>query len=276
MKGRRSLVLLTFATASLLGMRADAQNDPRPMEAKAACAAGDVQKGVALLAQLYAETNDPTWVFNQGRCYQENGQRDNALQRFREYLRKGDALPTEYRKKAEEHVRQLSQEPEPPPTSASSDVPVTPPAVAPEPPPSAPPAAADVSTEAGRLAAPWYTRKLYIGSAALAAGGVLGLVGGMVYSFKSRSLQKDFDARPKDAPGTLPYETWKKEQDQASSYRTRQWLGYTTAALCFAGAGAVLFLAERERREEQPTGASLGFAPVMGPGLGGGLFTVAF
>ena len=60
-----------FVCCVLVGPMAQAQDsglDPRVGEAKTACAAGDLQKGIRLLAELYTATNDPIWVFNQGRC----------------------------------------------------------------------------------------------------------------------------------------------------------------------------------------------------------------
>jgi hypothetical protein len=60
--------------------------------AKKACAVGDFQKGVDLLADLFIESNDPTYVYNQGRCYQQNNKCEQALNRFYEYQRKARDL----------------------------------------------------------------------------------------------------------------------------------------------------------------------------------------
>jgi hypothetical protein len=60
----------------------------REKAAKKACAAGDYKEGVEILAGLYVDTDDPTYVYNQGRCYQQNHQWRSAVDRFREYLRK--------------------------------------------------------------------------------------------------------------------------------------------------------------------------------------------
>jgi len=56
--------------------------------AKTACLAGDYAKGVALLAEIYVDTNNPIYIFNQGRCFQQNGRYEDAVLRFREYQRK--------------------------------------------------------------------------------------------------------------------------------------------------------------------------------------------
>jgi hypothetical protein len=58
--------------------------------AQKACLAGDPAKGVEILAELYVDTNDITWIFNQGRCYEQNRRYEDAIGRFREFLVKGE------------------------------------------------------------------------------------------------------------------------------------------------------------------------------------------
>jgi tetratricopeptide (TPR) repeat protein len=62
--------------------------DAKKRAAKTACLAGDYSKGVALLAEIYVDTNNPIYLFNQGRCFQQNGRYEEAVTRFREYQRK--------------------------------------------------------------------------------------------------------------------------------------------------------------------------------------------
>lgn len=71
----------------------NAVDDPRIVQARKACLAGDVQQGIRVLADLYVATDDPIWIFNQGRCYQQNNQPSNALARFKEFLRKSKGGP---------------------------------------------------------------------------------------------------------------------------------------------------------------------------------------
>jgi hypothetical protein len=66
--------------------------ETRAKAAKKACLLGDVEKGSEILADLYVETNDPTYVYNQGRCLEQNGRNDQALLRFKEYQRKAQGL----------------------------------------------------------------------------------------------------------------------------------------------------------------------------------------
>ena len=49
--------------------------------AKKACITGDYRKGIDILGDLFVETNDATYVFNQGRCFQQNHRWEEALDR---------------------------------------------------------------------------------------------------------------------------------------------------------------------------------------------------
>ena len=82
-------------------------DDPRPREARAACAAGEIQKGIRILADLYADDEDLTWVYNQGRCYQQNGWADEAIERFQEYLRRARDITPAERGEVEKFIAEL-------------------------------------------------------------------------------------------------------------------------------------------------------------------------
>ena len=62
--------------------------ESRERAAKRACLVGDVEKGAGILADLYVDTNDANYIYNQGRCFEQNGKNDQAVLRFKEYLRK--------------------------------------------------------------------------------------------------------------------------------------------------------------------------------------------
>ena len=61
--------------------------------AKRACLNGDPIRGVQILTELYLSTNDPTYIYNQGRCFEQNNRYEEAIARFREYLRKVTDTP---------------------------------------------------------------------------------------------------------------------------------------------------------------------------------------
>jgi hypothetical protein len=66
--------------------------ESKERSAKKACLLGDVNKGADILADLYVETNDPVYIYNQGRCFEQNGKDEQAVLRFKEYLRKDSNL----------------------------------------------------------------------------------------------------------------------------------------------------------------------------------------
>jgi len=55
----------------------------REKAAKKACLLGEVTKGAEILADLYVETNNPVYIYNQGRCFEQNGKNDQAVLRFK-------------------------------------------------------------------------------------------------------------------------------------------------------------------------------------------------
>jgi hypothetical protein len=59
---------------------------------------------VSILAELYVETNDPTYLFNQGRCYEQNVRYVEAAERFREYLRKAPKLSDSEKAEVDKHI----------------------------------------------------------------------------------------------------------------------------------------------------------------------------
>src|SRR6185436_5837114 len=85
--------------------QARAQGDPRETEARRECLAGRYQRGIDLLAALFTDTRDPNHIFNQGRCYEQNNRPDEAISRFREYLRKAPSLPPAEAAEVQAHIR---------------------------------------------------------------------------------------------------------------------------------------------------------------------------
>jgi tetratricopeptide (TPR) repeat protein len=106
--------------------------------AKKACATGDFAKGVDLLADLYVESNDISWVYNQGRCYQQNNRWEQAISRFREYLRKAKDISDSERAETERQIAECelsmgkTSQVAPPPVAVTSPVPVSQPEARPQ------------------------------------------------------------------------------------------------------------------------------------------------
>jgi hypothetical protein len=111
--------------------------------AKKACVVGDYKTGADKLGDLYVETNDPTLLYNQARCYEQNNQNQQAIDRFREYLRKTAAqLAPETRAEVEQHIaeckaRMKEEEKTTIPTEATVVSPAPPPSLPPTPDPAA-------------------------------------------------------------------------------------------------------------------------------------------
>jgi tetratricopeptide (TPR) repeat protein len=85
---------MTFLKCSVLVVvvlvadNASAKNvEDKERTARTACLAGDYAKGVAILSELFVETQDAGFIYNQGRCFEQNHRYDDAISRFQEYLR---------------------------------------------------------------------------------------------------------------------------------------------------------------------------------------------
>jgi hypothetical protein len=111
--------------------------DPRPGVAKKACIAGELQKAIPLLADLYTDTNDPIWIFNQGRCYQQNAEPTKASSRFKEFLRKYQgSQDDEIVRNAQKYINEIDtevQQKQAAAAAAAAPVDTTPPPPNPEP-----------------------------------------------------------------------------------------------------------------------------------------------
>lgn len=85
----KSLLMVLFATSLALSPTAASgqPQDPREAQARKDCLTGRVESGAALLAELFAETANANFIFNQARCYEQNGRYEDAINRFREYVR---------------------------------------------------------------------------------------------------------------------------------------------------------------------------------------------
>jgi len=191
MSSRIVLLVWLLSCASLSPAYAKAKPEAPDKAAKKACAAGDYRTGVDLLAELYVSSDDPTWVFNQGRCYEQNHRWTEAIDRFREYLRKAPKLSADVRTEVEKHIAdcKLFIEEEaaknaPPPQPTPTPPPPGP--TAPPPPvvvvqPPAPPPAADAHPGAALR-----TTGIVVGAVGIATlGAAIGL------NLKANSLADD-------------------------------------------------------------------------------------
>jgi hypothetical protein len=238
-----------------------ASEESRERAAKKACLAGDVAKGVAILADLYVRTEDPVFIFNQGRCFEQNGRYQDAIVRFREFLQKHQDAGHSSDPGAEQHIAKCQalldaqgqrERPAPnavpaPPAAQPSVAAAPAPLVAAPAPAAAPPAPATASAvpsagagpaagtvaaspEPGQRARPAGAGLRAAGIAA-AAVGVAGVVTGIALNLKANSIASELET-------DRPY--LRSREDTRRSYETWGWVGYGVGGACLAG-GAILY-----------------------------------
>jgi hypothetical protein len=95
-----AMVLPLLLASAALGQA----QDPREMQARKDCLKGNYTSGTALLADLFAETSNENFIYNQARCYEQNGRPDEAIQRFREYLRVACNIAADDKADVEHHI----------------------------------------------------------------------------------------------------------------------------------------------------------------------------
>jgi len=237
--------------------------------ARAACLDGNYTEGVAILSKLFVETKDPTYIFNQGRCFEQNRRYEDAISRFQEYLRAGHkTLEANDKAEAEQHVsdcrEMLAQErgTSPPPSSAQPIVASPAPLVSPEPAQPTPepqpmisePAPKPASTGAG----------LRIGGIAVASFGVVAAGVGLAFNLKANSTVNDmYNA----ADG------YTKESNR-KNYETVAWVGYGVGAACVV-TGAILYAVGRKAKSSHSSD-DVALIPMVGQTHAGAALAGAF
>jgi hypothetical protein len=242
-----------------------AREQSRERQAKKACLSGDYLQGVSILADLFVETEDPVFLYNQGRCYEQNVRYVEAAERFREYLRKAGRLTVEDKAEVDKHIADCEAAaaknrprtvagtppaPEQPPVSAAP-APMSPP-----PPPIRPVATANnESPSATALPGPhpWQHTAKWVATGAAAA--FLGL--GVVEHVRYYSKNKDYN----DNPACGVAGQCRDLADAADTAQIVAIVGYSAAAVA-AGLAVTFWLTDSPRAQSaQPTGISLVCSP---------------
>lgn len=280
---RKTIVLVALACLALPAVALAAAKDSKERVAKTACLAGDMAKGVALLAELYVSTNDAVYLFNQGRCFEQNGKYEEAMVRFREYQQKKADAGSAPDPEAEKHITKCQalldkQKPATAaPTAAATPVAAAVPVEkAPAVEPAAPnpvseaksevasaPKAETAETAAG--AAPG--SGLRIAGITAAAVGVAGIATGVILNLKANSLAKDLEA----ANGSSTTLYARSKESSRSSYQTWGWVAYGAGAACLAGGTILYYLGYRQGQSVQ-----VAFMPTIGSGNVGAALQGAF
>jgi len=250
------LVLFSVLLSTRVG-RAES-NSAKEREARTACLAGDYTLGVRLLSELFVSSKDPGFIYNQARCFEQNSRYQEAIGRFREYLRAGKNLSAEERADAEKHIadcKELLASEKPRAAQAplaSASQPETENATAAERPSTTVHQTNPAAGSPGLRTA---------GIATASAGGAV-LVAGIIFNLKSNSLAQDL----KKTDGF----TLGKESDR-KSYATLTWLGYGVGAACVAS-GAILYLLGSRSTGE----GTVALLPSFAPGQAGAIVKGAF
>jgi tetratricopeptide (TPR) repeat protein len=236
--------------------------DSRERAARKACLSGDYAKGVEILSDLFLDSKNPTYIYNQGRCYEQNNHFDEALSRFREYLRKAPALKTAEKEDVEKHIAEceaLLNKSQP----AAAPAPVVAPVViqtpaAPAPTvtitPEAPPVQVIVQKQepAPTVAPPQKSYGFVIAGICTGLVG-LGSVGvGLYYYDQAKQLS--------------PKEATTDNKNAGNHAEMMQWIFYSAGGVALA-TGALMTILGWPSSEPSATSTSL--APMVGPGLAG-------
>jgi hypothetical protein len=233
-------------------------------EARKACLSGDYVKGVSILSDLFVDTKDTTYIFNQARCFQQNRHYEDALARFQEYLRAAPDIDASDKAAAEKHIADCQElltkqngHPATPPAPATPPEPSKP--KQPEmPPPSPFPNATPDLGVAAEAASP---RNATAGSA-LRTGGIVtasvggaALIGGLIFNLKANGMAHDL--------GTYGGYSDSKES-QRKNYETASWVGYGLGAASVAAGGVLYYLGIRVASHSS---SGVAFLPVLEPDL---------
>jgi tetratricopeptide (TPR) repeat protein len=254
-----SSALLAAALAFLLAAPAVAGEDTRSREARMACLSGDYARGVTILSELFVSTRIPTYIYNQGRCFEQNARYREAISRFQEYLRVAKDAPADARADAEKHIadcRNLLAQDSPSPSSAGAppaprERVVAPPAP-PPPPPASAPAATVAATSDSKSAQAAAEQKpgagLRTAGVVVAVVGGAAVVAGVALNLKVNSMASD-------------YETYngytKQKESQRKNYETWGWVSYGAGAACLATGALLYYLGLRPSADGAPSVAAL-------------------
>ena len=246
---------------------ASSSREAKERAAKKACLTGDTVKGVEILADLFIDTGDLTYIFNQGRCFEQNRHYDDAVGRFREYLVKGAGLSAEEKADAEHHISVCQSylgKPEaapaaPAPAPAITAEPTTLPAAAPV---AAPPAASVERAQQRSVASD--------GSGLRIAGLVTGSVGAaavvtaVLLTLKVNSMTDDLEK---------PYNYSRSTDATRRDYKTLVWVSYGVGAACITGGALMYYLGWRKGRGAR---VEVAFVPAVGLDTAGAVLTGGF
>jgi hypothetical protein len=221
-------------------------------KARKACLAGETQVGMAILSDLFVKTKDPTWIYNQGRCLEQNGRYEEAISRFEEYLRLTKGSQGKDRDEAQEHLAECQ-------SKLAKPAPIAPPVESPPPivssPPLPPPQPVVQVNQPQPAPSSEGGRGLRMAGITVGAAGVAVLGGGLVFNLMANNTAKDLN---KDG-GYDP-----DKASTHSTYATLTWVGYGVGGACLATGALLYFLGSRGSDS-----SAVALVPSLAPGQAG-------
>jgi hypothetical protein len=245
-----------------------AGTEAKERAARKACLSGDYAKGVEILSDLFIDTKDANHIFNQARCFEQNSRCEEAISRFREYLRKASGLSPAEKVDTEKHIADcqalLGQKPAPEPAGTvaaakAESAPTAPaaPSAAPSP-PSATPTPEQVAVASTPEPAANPGRGLRIAGIACGALGVASVGTAIYYYTQAKSYSDKVSGQ-----GANPNPS---DESAGKHAQTMQWVFYSAGAAAIATGTVLYVLGWPSADTSHPTAA---IAPLLGPGLAG-------
>lgn len=257
------LFALSFATLLVTADAFAAKTANRDKQARKACLSGDYQKGVSILSDLYIESGDATYLYNQGRCYEQNVRYVEAAERFREYLRKAPKLTAAEQAEVEQHIADCevaiakTRAPEPVVAVPAPQPLPAPPAPSPTPPTPDLTQPAPTPPPAGR---PWQRTAKWIATGAAVAFLGVGIAEHIVYYGKN----SDYNDNP-SCGGAGETGECKDLADSADTAQIVSLVGYGAAAVA-TGLAVTFWLTDKPAA---PAGQQAGLSVTCAPALAG-------
>jgi hypothetical protein len=229
-----------------------------------------------MLSDLFLDTRDPVFIFNQGRCLEQNRRYEDAIGRFEEYLRTAESsrLNKSDRAAAKKHIAEcresLAQQ-----SSHEGSLPSAPPAAPLEAKPAAPQQASDpaagvvqpiVAKPSTSTIEPAPSQRPPLRTAGIltAAVGGAALAAGVILNLKVNGMASDMEK---------PASYSDSKESSRKSYETAGWVSYGLGAACVA-TGAVLYMLGRGQGDTHPSAMAL--LPSLGSGRVGAVLQGGF
>jgi len=228
--------------------------------ARKACIMGDYQKGSEILSDLFIETKDITYVYNQARCLEQNHRWEEALDRFLEYHRKMPGVDEKEKSEVEQHIAECK-------SHLQEQSTIAPPSVVPaSPAPAVEPAAPVVAQAVVPVSTAERTggAGLRISGIAVGVVGIAAIATGVVLATKTRALSDELN------------KTYNRDKAATrDSYETWGWVSYGVGAAALV-TGTALYIWGWRAESPEPEAAALSVLPILGPGTGGVLLRGAY